>query len=339
VKQIQTFSNNNDAWIEWIPNISTGNEESVLEIQQLLSVVPDLYLLHGDRGPAVNRSVLTMAGTMTSLEEGLYVLMSWLVQNMDMSTHTGTHPRSGAMDVSPFVLLKGGTREKIISWVSQLAEGLSSEFELPVFLYEQSASHPDRSNLADIRKGEYEGLRMKLEDPFWKPDFGTTHNPYLGATVMGVRDFLIAYNVNINTSDIRVAKAIAKEIRARGSSLREWRLEGVKAMGWHLTDAGFCQISTNITQTRITTPLDVFKNCRILAHKMGCEVTGSELIGLIPHHSVSAMLDQTSSTTVGLAGQLGLDYCSIGDLQERMIEHKLYLASRKTIFNEIFDSK
>ena len=339
MESFQTFYKNNDAWIEWIPNISTGNEESVQEIQRLFARIPDLYLLHIDRGPAVNRTVFTLAGTMTSMHEALYVLMFWLTQNIDMSRHTGTHPRIGALDVSPYVLLKGGNPEYTISWINQLAEFISNEFNFPIFLYELSASHPDRSNLADIRRGEYEGLRMKLEDPVWKPDYGTAYNPSLGATVMGVRNFLIAYNVNINTSDITVAKAIAKEIRDRGDSQREWRLSGVKAIGWHLTDQGFCQVSTNITQTHSTTPYDVFNHCRILSERMGCQVTGSELIGLIPYHSVSAMMEQTSSNTVGLVGLLGLGYCGIRDLYERMIEHKVYLASRKTIFNEIFDSK
>lgn len=328
-----------ETWIEWIPNISTGDKTSVKKIARLLQKIPNLHLLHIDRGPDVNRTVFTLAGTKDSLRIALFSLMSWISENIDMSTHTGNHPRMGALDVCPYVLLKGGTQEDLKAWVERLAGDISVAYNFPVYLYEQSAKHTDRSDLADIRRGEYEGLRKKLLDTSWKPDFGLDYNPTLGATVMGVREFLIAYNVNINTNDKSVAQAIAREIRFKGRFQRKYRLPGLKAIGWHLTDAGFCQVSTNITQTRKVTPLEVFNHCRTLAGNMGYRVTGSELIGLIPHHSISAMSVQGSYSTDTLAAYLGLGYCGIEDLKERMIEHKAYLASGRTIFNEIFDPK
>jgi len=324
-------------WIEWIPNISTVDEEILQEIVYLFSEIPDLFVLHIDRGWEVNRTVLTVAGTVISLRKALYALLSLLNQKIDMSTHIGSHPRIGALDVSPYVILKNGSTSELLIWVSKMARDISEKYNFPVYLYEQSAIHPQRINLADIRRGEYEGLRIKLIDPAWKPDYGKAFHPRLGATVMGVRDFLIAYNVNIDTTDVKVAKAIARQIRSKGELNRPHKLPGVKAIGWYLQDSGFCQVSTNITKTWETTPLDVFTRCQWLAEEYGCQVTGSELIGLIPYHSVAKMLSHGPESRILLTSHLGLGYSNIQDLQERIIEHKLYIASGKSLFNEIFD--
>ena len=323
--------------IEWIPNISTGNPREIAELERLFQKLPDIYLLHTDIGPAVNRTVFTIAGTMGGLRNALFELLGWIGQKIDMGLHKGTHPRLGALDVSPYVMLRGGTREGTLLWIRELAKEVSDLFQFPIYLYEQSASHPDRINLAEIRRGEYEGLEKKLADPVWAPDFGGVFNARMGATVMGLRDFLIAYNVNLDTDDLAVAKSIAGQIRHKGNPHRRYALPGVKAIGWHLEGPGFCQVSTNITRSRDATPLDVYERCRILAEEMGCRVTGSELIGLIPHHSVLAMQNGRLTTTE-LARHLGLEYCGIGDLKSRIIEYKVYLVSGKSIYNEIFET-
>lgn len=334
---LEIMSLNEEMWVEWIPNISTGDEIIVQNIVSLLTPIPALYLLHVDRSMEVNRTVFTLAGTTISLTKALAILMTFLEQNIDMTIHLGTHPRIGALDVSPYVLLKNGSKPKLKRWLQNTAREISQEYNLPVYMYEQSAASLQRENLAAIRKGEYEGLRLKLLDPDWQPDFGTQFHARLGGSVMGMRDFLIAYNVNLDTTDMKIAKMIARDIRSTGNSDRPHRLPGLKAIGWHLEESGFCQISTNITQTENTTPLDVFKRCQWLAKDHGCTVTGSELIGLIPYHSIAKMQSEEPISTVGLASRLGLGYCDIHDLKERIIEHKVYIASGKSLFNEIFD--
>ena len=330
---------NDQPLIEWIPNISTADVTAIGTIRRIFEAIPDLYHLHTDIGPEVNRTVFTLAGTMDSLKEALFSLMEWLAVNIDMSVHSGTHPRLGTLDVSPYVLLKSGNQEELLAWVADLARELSQAYQYPVFLYEKSAKEARRANLADIRRGEYEGLQAKLNDPFWKPDFGSVFNSRLGATVMGLRDFLIAYNVNLDTNDLRIAQTIAESIRSKGPANRPDRLSGVKAIGWYLEPQDICQVSTNITETRWTSPLDIFRKCRELSLRSQVGVTGSELIGLIPYHAVAAMQQATGFSTTRLTDYLGLEYCGITDLKERIIEHKVYLASGKTIFNEIFDSK
>lgn len=330
----------NDAtWIEWIPNISTGEARIVDLIATTLSQIPQLYILHIDRSEEVNRTVVTAAGTKDSLKKGLKSLVDILDNTIDMSIHRGTHPRLGALDVSPYVLLKNGTVDELKNWVSIMAQEISNYFALPVYLYERSATHPLRISLSAIRKGEYEGLDQKLKAPEWKPDFGGHMHRRLGASVLGVRDFLIAYNVNLNTPDLRIAKAIAREIRTVGGPHRIHALPGLKAIGWRLEKSGFCQVSTNITRTTLTTPLDVYKHCENLAKHFGCQVTGSELIGLIPLHSIEKMQSSEPLSTKELSMRLGLDYCKVEDLKDRIIEHKVYIASGRSLFNEIFDTK
>ncbi len=331
------MSLNNDIWIEWIPNISTGDATIVGEIASLFAQIPLLYLLHIDRSEEVSRTVLTLAGTPVSLRKALAGLMTLLAKRVDMAAHTGSHPRLGALDVSPYVLLKDGSKTIVNNWVQNTAREISKEYNLPIYLYEQSATIPERKNLTNIRRGEYEGLQMKLLDPVWKPDYGTTFHPSLGASVMGLRDYLIAYNVNLDTPDIQIVKEIARKIRSKGKPNRPHQLPGLKAIGWRLEESGFCQVSTNITQTENTTPLDVFKRCQWLAKNYGCRVTGSELIGLIPYHSVLQMRSAEPLSTKDLATRLGLEYCGIPDLKERIIEHKVYIASEKSLFDEIFD--
>src|SRR5690625_6412070 len=255
--------NNSTIWIEWVPNISVGRDpEFIRSVKEKFDSIPDLYILHTDQGIDVNRSVLTVVGTRNSLREGMLALLAMLEKNVSMRLHQGAHPRLGALDVSPFIPLNRKDQPKVIKWVKELAEEISSTFDFPVFLYEESASAPHRRNLADIRRGEYEGLETKIQDPHWKPDFGGSFHPGLGATVMGVRDFLIAYNVNLKTKDISVVRSIASQIRDRKSHTTKYTIPGLKAIGWHLVSTNTFQVSTNITATELATPLMVYEQCQ-----------------------------------------------------------------------------
>lgn len=329
----------NNMWIEWIPNISSGDLILVKEIETVFQNIPLLYLLHTDCGPEVNRTVFTLIGTTTSLHQAVFELVSFLNQKLDMTEHSGTHPRMGALDVCPFVRLKNGSATILQNWVSNLAEELSNTFDFPIYLYEDSASSPYRRNLADIRKGEYEALENKMMMSEWIPDYGRKFHPGLGATVMGVRDFLIAYNVNLNTSNIEIAVEIARAIRSKGKPHRTHRLPGLKAIGWHLKEMNFCQVSTNITDINATTPWDVYIQCTILADKYNCRVTGSELIGLIPYQAVRKMEEQSGLDRKKLTRKLRLSYAGVDDLQERMIEYNAYIGSGKKLFTEFFKEK
>ncbi len=328
----------NPGLLEWIPNISTGDEVMVRELGSIFRSIPDVFLLHIDRGPDVNRTVFTLAGTMSGLRTALLEMMEWSTQKLDMGIHQGSHPRLGALDVCPYVLLQEGDVQEVLLWIRGLAREVSEKFHLPIYLYEKSATHPHRVNLAEIRRGEYEGLQEKLLEPRWKPDFGQQFNSRLGATVMGLRDFLIAYNVNLGSKEMGFAKTMASKIREKGPTGRPHSLPGVKALGWYLEKPGFCQVSTNITRTHETTLLDVYDHCITLGNELGVKITGSELIGLIPWHNVQSMLSR-SFTSHTLAEYLGLGYCDISDLKTRVIEYKVYLASGKTIFKEIFETR
>lgn len=331
--------NKSTIWIEWVPNISVGRDpELIRAIKEKFNTIPDLYVLHTDQGVDVNRSVLTVVGTPESLRSGMLSLLAMLEKNVSMRLHQGAHPRLGALDVSPFIPLNKKDQPQVIEWVKELAEEVSSTFDFPVFLYEESASAPHRRNLADIRRGEYEGLETKIQDPHWQPDFGKSFHPGLGATVMGVRDFLIAYNVNLETKDIAVVRSIASQIRDRKSHTTKYTLPGLKAIGWHLVSSNTFQVSTNITDTELATPLMVYDQCKLLAEKYDTRVTDSELIGLIPYHNVEAMLDGRFSNTKELTEYLGLAYSQIDDIRDRTIEYQLYQISGKTLFKDKFTS-
>lgn len=331
--------NNSTIWIEWVPNISVGRDpEFIRSVKEKFNSIPDLYILHTDQGIDVNRSVLTVVGSRDSLREGMLALLGMLEKNVSMRVHQGAHPRLGALDVSPFIPLNRKDQPKVIEWVKELAEEVSSTFDFPVFLYEESASAPHRRNLADIRRGEYEGLETKIQDPHWQPDFGGSFHPGLGATVMGVRDFLIAYNVNLKTKDISIVRSIASQIRDRKSHTTKYTLPGLKAIGWHLVSTNTFQVSTNITDTELATPLMVYEQCQLLAKKYETEVTDSELIGLIPYHNVEIMLKDRFSNTKELTEYLGLAYSDIDDIRDRTIEYQLYMISGKKLFRDKFAS-
>lgn len=324
-------------WIEWIPNISTSDPGILARIEATFGSITGLHLLHVDRGKSVNRTVLTVVGTRDALHRAVFELLGILVENVDMSLHRGTHPRLGVLDVSPFVPLDPGDKAVVIRWARETAGQIAEKFRIPVYLYEDSASGLHRRNLADIRRGEYEGLELKIRDPEWIPDFGDSFNPRTGATVTGVRDFLIAYNVNLPDTTPETVRKLAAEIREAGRADRAYSLPGVKAIGWQLEEENLCQVSTNIVNTEVADPLLVYERVKYLAARKGIEVSGSELIGLIPWKVVSRMLAKGFPDSGALTRHLGLEYAGIEDILERVIEYRMYLSSGKELFKDLFD--
>ncbi len=293
--------------VECVPNISEGRRPEIYEaVAKAAGAVPGVTVLNVDPGAETNRTVITFVGEPDAVLEGAYQLMVAALERIDMQTHRGAHARLGAVDVVPFVPVSGVTMAECVELARRLAERVGRELDLPVYLYEQAATCAERRNLADIRAGEYEGLARKLADPAWLPDFGpATFLPRAGATVIGARGFLVAYNVNLNTVDKRLATRIAGEIRekgrkrldAAGQPVRDaagqevWEpglLAGIKAVGWTIPEFGCAQISINITDLGSTPLHVVFDACEERARVHGLRVTGSELVGLVPRAALLA---------------------------------------------------
>lgn len=291
--------------VECVPNFSEGRDHAVLEaIAEAVRGVPEVKLLDVDPGADTNRTVFTFAGPPEAVAEAAFRSIATAARRIDLSKHHGAHARMGATDVCPFVPLSGVTMDECVDLARRLGDRVGRELKIPVYLYENAASRPERRSLADIRAGEYEGLPAKLKDPNWAPDFGPAEfNPQSGATVIGAREFLIAYNVNLNTRDKKLANEIALRIRengrlkkdaagnfvldADGNKLRDPGLLGaVRAVGWYIEEYGRAQISINLTNYRVTPPHLAFETCAAEAAKMGLRVTGSELVGLIPREAL-----------------------------------------------------
>lgn len=287
--------------VECVPNFSEGRDQGVLDaIAEVVRGVDGVRLLDVDPGADTNRTVFTFAGPPEPVAEAAFRAIREASLRIDMSRHQGAHPRMGATDVCPFVPLAGVTMEECAELARRLGARVGQELGIPVYLYEHAASRPERRSLADIRAGEYEGLPAKLADPEWKPDFGPdSFQPRAGATVIGAREFLIAYNVNLNTRDKKLANEIALRIRengrlrkdaegkfvfdAQGNKLRDpGLLPSTRAVGWYIDQYGRAQISINLTNYRETPPHVAFETCAREAATLGLRVTGSELVGLIP---------------------------------------------------------
>lgn len=278
--------------IECIPNFCVGqNPEIIKKIGESISRIDGVSLKCIDTGYSANRSVFTFLGEIEPMMEAAYNSIKSATELIDMRSHTGTHPRMGAVDVFPFVAISGISNEELIPIVYQFAEKISKEFDLPIYLYEKSQTENYRKDLAKIRKGAYEGLEMKMTDPKWQPDFCSIFNSKLGATAMGVRDVLVAFNVNLKTKDVELAKRIAEDIRFSGKIVHGQRIrgvcKGVKAIGWYIPDFDRVQVSMNIVNTDLSPVHQVFEICQRLAIEYGTEVTGSELIGCIPKHCLN----------------------------------------------------
>ncbi|MBD3288551.1 glutamate formimidoyltransferase, partial [candidate division KSB1 bacterium] len=293
--------------VECVPNFSEGRDKNIINaISNEITETADVKLLDVDPGFDTNRTVVTFIGTPDGVKEAAFKAIKKAAQLIDMRKHIGAHARMGATDVCPFVPVSGVSTEECIKLAEELGQRVADELDIPVYLYEEAATRPERRNLADIRSGEYEGLPEKLKDPDWTPDFGKAEfNANSGATVIGVREFLIAYNVNLNTKDRKLANDIALTIRERGRLKRDEEgkvvrdengtalrvpglLNSCKAVGWYIDEYGQAQISMNLVNYKNTPPHVAFDTICAEAEKRGLRVTGSELVGLIP---LKAVLD------------------------------------------------
>ena len=331
--------------VECVPNFSEGRDPSVLQnLAAAIKRVPEVRLLHIDAGKAANRTVFTFAGPLEAVVESAYQAIRVAAERIDMRQHRGEHPRIGATDVCPLVPITDCTLEEVNAYTLQLAERVGEQLQIPVFLYEHSARHAYRKNLAHIRSGEYEGLAAKTQLPDWRPDFGPLFNARSGASVIGARNFLIAYNVNLNTSSVALANEIARDIRESGRLVHQpdgqrvrqpGRCRFVKAIGWFIEEYNCAQVSLNLTNFQATGLYDVYENCRELARRYGCEVTGSELIGLIPKAALmnagrryaqlsNKKIHSSDEELLSLAvRRLGLDQLAPFDYRNRVIEYLL----------------
>ncbi len=296
--------------IECVPNFSEGRDMGIIkQITDVIEVVEGVKLLDVDPGKDTNRTVVTFVGGPEEVSVAAFLAVKKASEIIDMSKHHGEHPRMGATDVCPFVPVSDITMEETAEYAHKLARRIGEELKIPVYCYENAAFKEKRRNLANCRSGEYEGLKKKLADPEWKPDFGPVlFNPKAGATAVGARDFLVAFNVNLNTTSIRWANAIACDVREKGRPMRDGdpitgkiindnkgepvmipgTLKSVKAIGWFIEEYGIAQISMNLTNISVTPVHIAFDEVCRKADERGLRVTGSELVGLIP---LKAMLD------------------------------------------------
>lgn len=356
--------------IECVPNISEGRDlDKINEIANIVETVEGVKLLDVDPGAATNRTVITFVGEPQNVIDAAFLLIERASQLIDMSKHTGEHPRFGATDVCPLVPISGITLEETAEYAHKLGKRVGEELDIPIYLYEKAAQEDKRVNLANCRAGEYEGLGKKLSDPEWKPDFGpaayTDKVVTTGATAISARDFLVAYNVNLNTTSTRRANAIAFDIREAGRVKREGnpitgkkvldadgepvripgKLKAVKGIGWFIDEYGIAQISYNLTNISITSMHEAFDETCKAADARGLRVTGSELIGLIP---LQAMLDAADfyltkqNRSLGIAESekikiavksLGLDDLKPFNPDEKIIEYVLKGGSQKQLID------
>jgi glutamate formiminotransferase/formiminotetrahydrofolate cyclodeaminase len=346
--------------IECVPNFSEGRDMSVIkQITDEIESVEGVRLLDVDPGKATNRTVVTFVGEPEAVLEAAFLAVKKASEVIDMRNHQGEHPRFGATDVCPLVPIKDITMEEVVKLARKLGERIGKELGIPIYCYENAAFKEKRRNLANNRSGEYEGLPDKLKDPEWKPDFGpsefTGKVAGSGATAVGARDFLVAYNVNLNTTSTRRANAVAFDIRERGRPMREgnpitgkikkdvngnaiWipgSLKACKAIGWYIEEYGLAQISINLTNISITPVHVAFEEVTAKASERGLRVTGSELVGLIP---LQAILDagkhflRKQQRSVGVSEKelvkiavrsLGLDDLKPFNPKEKIIEYLL----------------
>lgn len=355
----------NNRLIECVPNFSEGRDmEIIKQITDEIESVGGVMLLDVDPGKDTNRTVVTFVGDPESVCEAAFRAVRKAAQVIDMSKHTGAHPRIGATDVCPLVPVSGVTMEEVAGYARGLAKRLGEELQLPVYCYESAAYEEKRKNLANIRAGEYEGLQKKLEDPAWKPDFGPARfDAGAGAVIVGARDFLVAFNINLNTTSTRRANAIAFDVRERGREKREGNpvtgkvvrdehgnpvmipgsLKAVKAIGWFIPEYGFAQISMNLTNIGVTPVHVAFDEVCRKAEARGVRVTGSELVGLIP---LKSMLEagryflHRQQRSAGVSDEelirtavrsLGLSELKPFNPQEKIIEYILADRNRKRL--------
>ncbi|MEO8085433.1 MAG: glutamate formimidoyltransferase [Bacteroidota bacterium] len=332
--------------IECVPNFSEGNDLYIIkQITDQIEAVEGVKLLNVDPGKATNRTVVTFVGAPQPVIEAAFRAIKKASELIDMSKHKGEHPRMGATDVCPLIPIADISMEETAAFAQKLAERVGNELKIPAYLYEAAQKNPARKNLSIIRAGEYEGFFKKIKLPEWKPDFGPAEYPAKsGATVIGARDFLVAYNVNLNTTSVRRANSVAFDVRENGRKIKNEKGEeivqpgackSVKAIGWYIEEYGIAQVSMNLTNINIT-PLHIaFDECVKSAQARGMRVTGSELVGLIPLKSLTDagkyFLEKQKRSTGVSVGELiriavkslGLDELTPFKPEERIIEYKL----------------
>jgi glutamate formiminotransferase / formiminotetrahydrofolate cyclodeaminase len=341
--------------VECIPNISEGRDRAKIDaISAVVETVPGVMLLDVDAGASTNRTVITFAGEPNAVADAAFLLIKKAAELIDMRTQKGEHPRQGATDVCPFVPVAGVTMEECVQLANKLGERVGKELGIPGYYYEYAAKKPERSNLANCRKGEYEALE-KITTAEWKPDFGpsevTDTAKKAGITTIGARDFLVAYNVNLNTTSTRRANAIAFDIREAGRVLNDPKtgkpmvdaagepvrepgtLKSVKGIGWYIDEYGIAQLSLNLTNINITPVHVAFEESCNKAAERGIRVTGSELVGLIPLKSLLDAADYfllKQERSLGISEKekikiavksLGLDDLAPFHAEEKVIEY------------------
>ena len=353
--------------IECVPNFSEGRDENIIrQITDAIETVEGIKLLDVDPGKATNRTVVTFVGEPEAVVEAAFRGIQKAAEVIDMSKHKGEHPRMGATDVCPLIPISGITMEETVVYAKALAKRVGEELHIPAYLYESAAAVPERSNLATIRAGEYEGFAEKILKPEWKPDFGeAVFNAKSGATVIGARDFLVAYNVNLNTTSTRRANSVAFDVREAGRVKRigdpvtgeierdaagnpvsvPGSLKSVKAIGWFIEEYGIAQISMNLTNIAVTPVHTAFDEVCRKADARGLRVTGSELVGLVPLKCLTDagkyfLEKQQRSSGVSEAEliriavrSMGLDELAPFDPQKKIIEYLLNDGSASKLQN------
>jgi len=271
--------------IECVPNISEGRDAGSIEaIAAAVRSTPGLRLLDVSSDPSHNRSVLTFVGDAPAIRAGVSALFRAALERIDLRGHKGEHPRMGAVDVVPFIPIRGSSVDECVALSREAGAAIAKDFGVPVYLYEDSATSEPRRNLAEIRKGQFEGFAEKMKDPRWAPDFGPAEpHPSAGVVAVGARAFLIAYNINLATKDLAIADRIAKAIRHLSGGFRY-----VKAMGVELAERGIVQVSINMTNFKKTPLHRVFECVRSEAERHGVAIVGSEIVGLSPAEALYA---------------------------------------------------
>ena len=350
--------------IECVPNFSEGRDMALIkQITDEIEKIEGVKLLDVDPGAATNRTVVTFVGSPDEVIEAAFQAVKKAASLIDMQRHKGEHPRMGATDVCPLIPVSNISMEETIEYARKLAKRIGEELAIPVFCYESAAFIPERKNLATCRSGEYEGLSQRLTDPRWKPDFGpAAFNARSGATAVGARDFLVAFNVNLNTTSTRRANAIAYDVRERGRVMREGHpvtgkivkdaqgnqvytpgsLKSVKAIGWFIEEYGIAQISMNLTNIAITPVHIAFDEVCRKADARGVRVSGSELVGLIPLKAMtdagkyflakqqrSLGVDDAELIKIAIKS-MGLDELKPFNPQDRIIEYVLAKEQKET---------
>lgn len=353
--------------IECVPNFSEGRNMNIIKaITDEIEKVDGAVLLDVDPGKATNRTVVTFVGEPDIVIEAAFQAVKKASELIDMSKHTGEHPRFGATDVCPLVPISNISMEETVEYARKLAKRIGEELDISIYCYENAAFNDIRKNLANCRSGEYEGLKEKLNTKEWKPDFGPSSlNVKAGATAVGARDFLVAYNINLNTTSTRRANAIAFDVREKGRVKREdgkltgkpikdengntvyipGALKSVKAIGWYIEEYGVAQISMNLTNVSITPVHIAFDEVCKRANARGIRVTGSEIVGLVP---LKTMLDagryflDKQHRSSGISDKeiikiacksMGLDDLSKFKPEEKIIEYKMASSTSRPLIN------